>query len=154
MESFYLYIIVKYFAYVLVCAVAPKFLLVDWDPPMRKAAFWGVVRLVIGFVFGLLSLLFITIIAATVVKVTPSELITYLILLMMPVRWIEWSMLISLIYGNENIQFTRGYSGLFLGANKKERSWITIGVLVSSGLDAVVYANMPDVSITSFKFFC
>jgi hypothetical protein len=119
------YPVVKYLAYAGWCGLLAK----TYNPERmlwRTAWGLGVVRLLIGLVLGA----FLTFWGLHLAF--GSNYVLYWVAVMVPVRWLEWSVTAGII--------SKSFSpaGLLVGQNGKLRAWQAGGILVSFATDVLM----------------
>jgi len=131
------YIAVKYAAYVTLCRSIPHFVEVQWGEKSANGFGYGLLRLFIGFVFGYV-LVYIVAISAQNFGTAALDTFVMGYLILIPLRWLEWSLLLSIVQRK-----------LVFGQTAGQRKWLTLGVLVSCVLDLGLVLVADNV-----KFFC
>ena len=123
------YIALKYLAYAAWCFVGLS-LLSDISPvSLSRALGFGLLRLLLGFIFGLFIYLVGSIVYSALTDAPAGDLLTYFAVYV-PVRWIEWSILGTLI-----IPSGRKRSVFWTGLNSRDCLWRLGGVLISCVAD-------------------
>jgi hypothetical protein len=124
--SLIIYIIIKYFAYWLLCLVAPRFLKLSWNNLVKEALIWGLLRLFIGFMAGfMIVFLYATLAVSSVFGG---------LLILLPVRWFEWRILAILMQKHSSLSLMT----ILVGKTSRERVWVALGVAVSCSLDLLL----------------
>ena len=127
-----LYFVVKYAAYVAWCLFGLDKFRPDSEDQQSRAFLYGFLRLLIGFVFGVLVFVVLIVLApGSGTRAMGSYLAYFAIYL--PVRWVEWTIMAILIIPGSN-PFLRWLSGL----NRPDRLWRLGGIGISFLADVPV----------------
>lgn len=118
--------------------------------PLKKwllAIVYGVLRLLMGVIFGLLIWQLSTMVALAIHAAPGRDFITYL-LVYVPVRWVEWTIMAVLILPGHVY-----FSEWIVGAGRTDRLWRLGGIAISCLADIPLIA-MADWSLPIGRFFC
>ena len=96
---------------------------------LSRALGFGLLRLLLGFMFGLFIYLVGSIVYSALIDAPATSLLTYLAVYV-PVRWLEWSILGLLISPS-----ARKFGVFWTGLNSRDRLWRLGGVLISCVAD-------------------
>jgi hypothetical protein len=113
--------------------------------PARALGF-GVLRLFMGFFFGILIYFLSSALITHISAGLPENTITYLAVYV-PVRWIEWSIMAALFR-----RMPSGSSFLF-GENSRDRSWRFGGIVISCLADIPLIVSLGGI-IPTGRFLC
>jgi hypothetical protein len=142
-----LYFVVKLIAYCVWCYVGLRM----FQPQARllpaKSIGFGVLRLFMGFFFGILIYFLSSALITHIGAGLPENTITYLAVYV-PVRWIEWSIMAAILYRGA----TRPYPW-FLGEKSRDRYWRLGGILISCLADIPLIAALGGI-IPTGRFLC
>ena len=123
------YIALKYLAYAAWCFVGLSLLSAISPVSVARALGFGLLRLLLGLMFGLFIYLVGSIVYSALIDAPATGLLTYLAVYV-PVRWVEWSILGLLIAPS-----ARTFSAFWTGSNYRDRLWRLGGVLISCVAD-------------------
>ena len=123
------YIALKYLAYAAWCFVGLSLLSAISPVSLARALGFGLLRLLLGLMFGLFIYLVGSIVYSALIDAPATGLLTYLAVYV-PVRWVEWSILGLLIAPS-----ARTFSAFWTGSNYRDRLWRLGGVLISCVAD-------------------
>ncbi|SRR6266487_293361 len=123
------YIALKYLAYAAWCFVGLSLLSAISSVRLSRALGFGLLRLLLGFMFGLIIYLVGSIVYSALIDAPATGLLTYLAVYV-PVRWVEWSILGILIAPS-----ARTFGAFWTGSNDRDRLWRLGGVLISCVAD-------------------
>jgi hypothetical protein len=142
-----LYFVVKLIAYCVWCYVGLRL----FQPaakllPLRALGF-GIFRLFMGFLFGILIYLLSSGLITHIGAGLPQNTITYLAVYV-PVRWIEWSIMSALL-----VRGATSRSPWILGSNSRDRYWRFGGILISCLADIPLIISLGGV-IPTGRFMC
>src|SRR5215470_15574279 len=142
-----LYFVVKLIAYCIWCYVGLRL----FQPTTRllpvKAIGFGVLRLFMGFFFGILIYFLSSALITHIGAGLPENTITYLAVYV-PIRWIEWSIMSALLA--RNIPST---SPWILGWSPRDRYWRLGGIVISCLADIPLIYSLGGV-IPTGRFMC
>jgi hypothetical protein len=122
------YIALKYLAYAAWCFVGLSLLSVS-PVGLSRALGFGLLRLLLGFMFGLFIYLVGSIVYSALIDAPATGLLTYLAVYV-PVRWVEWS-IIEILVAPSAFKF----GGFWTGLNSRDRLWRLGGVFISCVAD-------------------
>jgi len=111
-----LYVLAKLIAYTVWCAVGIQLLWAserEENGELMAATGYGLLRLLMGVFFGIVIWLLGTMVAGSLWKTSQRDIITYL-LVYVPVRWVEWTILAWVIARNspERIGYGWRFGGI------------------------------------------
>lgn len=116
---------IKFLAYSFWCYVALR----NFRPPMNdlytRSLLFGFLRLVMGLFFGLAIWMVGAFVLSRIGSGIPQNIIAYL-LIYVPVRWIEWSIMAGLIVP-DSFSFVQWISG----TSPRDRNWRLVGIAIS-----------------------
>ena len=123
------YIALKYLAYAGWCFVGLSLLSAVSPVSLLRPMGFGLLRLLLGFVFGLFIYLVGSIVYSALIDAPGTGLLTYLAVYV-AVRWVEWSILGILIAPS-----ARTFGTFWTGSNDRDRLWRLGGVIISCVAD-------------------
>ncbi len=142
-----LYFVVKLIAYCIWCYVGLRL----FQPAARllplRALGFGILRLFMGFFFGILIYLLSSALITHIRAGLPENTITYLAVYV-PTRWIEWSIMSALL--SHSLGST---SPWILGWNPRDRFWRFGGIAISCLADIPLIISLGGV-IPTGRFMC
>jgi hypothetical protein len=142
-----LYLVIKLLAYCIWCFVGLRMFQSDARFLPAKAIGFGVIRFFMGFFFGI-AIYFLGSLSLTVLgSGLQQNIVTYL-LVYVPVRWIEWSIM-SLMLAS-SVPHT---SSWLLGWNFHDRRWRAGGIFISCLADIPLIASLGGLLPTG-RFLC
>ena len=142
-----LYFVVKLIAYCVWCYVGLRLFQPEAKLLPAKAVGFGILRLFMGFLFGIVIYLFSGFALSILGSGLPQNIIAYLGVYI-PVRWIEWSIMAAILYRGA----TRPYPWFF-GEKSQDRYWRLGGILISCLADVPLIASLGGV-IPTGRFMC
>src|SRR5262245_28520133 len=86
----------KLIAYCAWCYVCVRLLRQEVTHKLGRGVFYGTIRILLGFFFGILIYFLSSAVITSLPAGLPENVITYL-LVYVPVRWVEWSIMATLI---------------------------------------------------------
>lgn len=141
----FLYIGGKLAAYSLWCFFGLSKLRGDRDASAVRALMLGFVRLLLGLFFGVVIWLASSMVLSKLGYGLPQNFLTYL-LVYVPVRWFEWSIMAVVLVPGSISQF-------FLGSAKPDRLWRLGGIAISCLADIPLIISLGGV-IPTGRFLC
>jgi len=142
-----LYFVIKLLAYCIWCFVGLRL----FKPAARflplQAIGFGVLRLFMGFLFGILIYFLSSALITHLGAGLPENAITY-VLVYVPVRWIEWSIMSAILYGAPKPTGT-----WFLAWSPRDRYWRLGGIAISCLADIPLIYALGGV-IPTGRFMC
>ena len=142
-----LYLVIKLLAYCIWCFVGLRLFQPNTKFLPAKALGFGVLRLFMGFFFGI-AIYFLGSFSLTVLgSGLQQNVITY-VLVYVPARWIEWSIMSAIIAAS-----VPHASSWFLGWNHRDRYWRLGGILISCLADVPLIASLGGLLPTG-RFLC
>ena len=141
----FLYIGGKLAAYSLWCFFGLSKLRGDRDASAARALMLGFVRLLLGLFFGVVIWFASSVVLSKLGYGLPQNVLTYL-LVYVPVRWFEWSIMAVVLVPGSMSQF-------FLGATKPDRLWRLGGIVISCIADIPLIISLGGV-IPTGRFLC
>jgi hypothetical protein len=142
-----LYPAIKLLAYSCWCYLGLR----NFRPPMndayRRALLYGFFRLLMGFFFGVGIWLISTFVLSHIGDGLPQNILTY-VLVYVPVRWIEWSIMAALIVPG-SFPFVHWMSG----TSPRDRNWRLGGIVISCLADIPLIVSLGGV-IPTGRFLC
>ena len=141
----FLYIGGKLAAYSLWCFFGLSKLRGDRDASAVRALMLGFVRLLLGLFFGVVIWLASSMVLSKLDYGLPQNVLTYL-LVYVPVRWFEWSIMAVVLVPGSISQF-------FLGSAKPDRLWRLGGIAISCLADIPLIISLGGV-IPTGRFLC
>jgi len=142
-----LYFVVKLIAYCVWCYVGLRLFQSEAKLLPAKAVGFGILRLFMGFFFGILIYLLSSMLITHIGAGLPENAITYLAVYV-PVRWIEWSIMAAILYRGT----TRPYPW-FLGEKSRDRCWRVGGIGISCLADIPLVISLGGI-IPTGRFMC
>jgi len=142
-----LYFVIKLLAYCLWCFIGLR-----WFQPaakllLAKAFGFGVLRLLMGFFFGILIYFLSSALITHIGAGLPENTITY-VAVYVPVRWIEWGIMSAILYRD-----SKANSPWFFGRNARDRYWRVGGIVISCLADIPLIYSLGGV-IPTGRFMC
>ena len=142
-----LYLVLKLLAYCIWCFVGLRLFQPAAKLLLPKAIGFGFLRLLMGFFFGI-AIYFLGSLSLTVLgSGLQQNVITY-VLVYVPVRWIEWSIMSAILTGGVTHS-----SFWLLGWNPRDRYWRIGGILISCLADIPLIASLGGLLPTG-RFLC
>ncbi len=142
-----LYPLVKLLAYSFWCYLGLR----NFRPPMNgvysRSAMYGFFRLLMGFFFGVVIWMMSTVVLSHIGYGLPQNILTY-VLVYVPVRWVEWSIMAVLIVP-DSFPLVRWISG----TSPRDRNWRLGGIIISCLADIPLIASLGGV-IPTGRFLC
>jgi hypothetical protein len=142
-----LYPAIKLLAYSFWCYLGLR----NFRPSMNGAyscsLFYGFLRLLMGLFFAVAIWLIGTIVLSHIGYGLPQNILTY-VLVYVPVRWIEWSVMAALIVP-DSFPLVRWISG----TSPRDRNWRLGGIVISCLADIPLIASLGGV-IPTGRFLC
>jgi hypothetical protein len=142
-----LYFVIKLLAYCIWCFIGLRLLQHAARLLLARAIGFGVLRLFMGFFFGILIYFLSSALITHIGAGLPENTITY-VLVYVPVRWIEWSIMSAILYGDSKATGT-----WFLGWNARDRYWRLGGIAISCIADIPLIYSLGGV-IPTGRFMC
>jgi len=142
-----LYLVVKLIAYCIWCYVGLRLFQSEAKLLPARALGFGVLRLFMGFFFGVVIYLFSGFALSILGSGLPQNIVAYLAVYV-PIRWIEWSIMTAILYRGT----TRPYRWFF-GEKSRDRYWRFGGILISCLADIPLIASLGGV-IPTGRFMC
>jgi len=139
-----LYLVVKYFAYSGWMFFGLQKLRNDPSPLLRSLLL-GLLRLCLGFFFGVLIYLLSSGLMSLFGYGLGQNVIVYL-LVYVPVRWIEWGIMSMFLISPEG-------AGFLVGESKPDRLWRLGGIVISCLADIPLIISLGGV-IPTGRFLC
>lgn len=138
--GFFIYMGVKFAAYVGWCTLGLK-LHGQTTRIALKGLLWGIVRLMMGMVFGLVAIFFL---ANVVFQASHNSVATYASVYV-PVRWIEWSLMaIFFDHGHRTLKSFLG------GSSRASVGWKVGGIVISCLADIPMMLSIGGLPIGRF----
>jgi len=141
-----LYFVVKLIAYCAWCYVGLRLFKPTATLLPAKAIGFGILRLFMGFFFGILIYFLSSALITHIGAGLPENTITYLSVYV-PVRWIEWSIMSVLLRNGQSD------SSFIFGEANRDRYWRVGGILVSCLADIPLIASLGGI-IPTGRFMC
>lgn len=142
-----LYPAIKLLAYSFWCYLGLR----NFRPPMNdvysRSLLYGFLRLLMGLFFGVVIWLISSIVLSHIGYGLPQNILTY-VLVYVPVRWIEWSIMATLIVP-DSFSLLRWISG----TSPRDRNWRLGGIVISCLADIPLIASLGGV-IPTGRFLC
>lgn len=142
-----LYFVAKLVTYCIWCYVGLRL----FQPATRlmpaKALGFGILRLFMGFFFGILIYFVSSALITHIGAGLPENTITYLAVYV-PIRWIEWSIMSALLARN-----TPSTSPWILGWGPRDRYWRLGGIVISCLADIPLIYSLGGI-IPTGRFMC
>ncbi len=145
--GFIAYIALKYLAYSAWCFVGALLLAVRAQASVSRALRVGLLRLLLGVVFGLIIYLLGSIVYSALIDAPVKDVLTYLAVYV-PVRWVEWS-IIAMVIAPSNL----GFGVFWTGLNSRDRLWRLGGVLISCVADVPMIIELGGI-LPVGRFLC
>jgi hypothetical protein len=142
-----LYLVVKLIAYCVWCYVGLRLFKPAAGLLPAKALGFGILRLFMGFFFGILIYFLSSALITHIGAGLPQNTITYLAVYV-PVRWIEWSIMSALL-----VRGATSTSPWILGSNRRDRRWRFGGIVISCLADIPLIISLGGV-IPTGRFMC
>jgi hypothetical protein len=139
-----LYLVVKYLAYSLWMFFGLQKLRNDPSPLLRSLLL-GLLRLCLGFFFGVLIYLLSSGLMSLFGYGLGQNVIVYL-LVYVPVRWIEWGIMSMFLISPDG-------AGFLVGESKPDRLWRLGGIVISCLADIPLIISLGGV-IPTGRFLC
>ncbi|HJZ63457.1 MAG TPA: hypothetical protein VKD70_04000 [Candidatus Acidoferrum sp.] len=142
-----LYFVIKLLAYCTWCFIGLR-----WFQPaarllLAKAVGFGVLRLFMGFFFGILIYFISSALVTQIAAGLPRNTITYFAVYV-PVRWIEWGIMSAILNHD-----SRTNSPWFFGWSVRDRYWRLGGIVISCLADIPLIYSLGGV-IPTGRFMC
>ena len=112
-----------------------------------RSVMYGFFRLLMGFFFGVAIWMISTVVLSHIGYGLPQNILTY-VLVYVPVRWIEWSIMAALIVP-DSFPLPRWISG----TSPRDRNWRLGGIVISCLADIPLIASLGGV-IPTGRFLC
>src|SRR5882762_5689626 len=141
-----LYFVVKLIAYCAWCFVGLRLFQPNARLLPARALGFGVLRLFMGFFFGILVYFLSSALITHIGAGLPENTITYLAVYV-PVRWIEWSIMAALFCRMQS------RSSFIFGENSRDRSWRFGGIVISCLADIPLIVSLGGI-IPTGRFLC
>ena len=119
----------------------------DQQPRLTRSVAYGFLRLLLGLFFGVLIFVVSMSLISAIGSGLPQNVITYL-LVYVPVRWIEWS-IISILIVPDSFSF----SNWAIGSGTKNRLWRFGGIVISCLADIPLIVSLGGV-VPVGRFLC
>lgn len=123
----------------------------NFRPPMNdvysRSLLYGFLRLLMGLFFGVVIWLISSIVLSHIGYGLPQNILTYA-LVYVPVRWIEWSIMATVILP-DSFSLLRWISG----TSPRDRNWRLGGIVISCLADIPLIASLGGV-IPTGRFLC
>ena len=129
----------KFLAYSAWCYFGLRIFQAQVSRPFGRAIGYGVVRLLLGFFFGILIYFLSSAVITAVAPGLPENLIAYLAVYV-PVRWIEWTIMAFLI-----LPGPQSGSQWIAGIGRTDRLWRLGGIAISCVADIPLIASLGGV---------
>src|ERR1041384_7613736 len=142
-----LYFGVKFVAYALWCWFGLRILQPSRASPVVMAIGLGALRSVMGLGFGLGIWLIGSLVYSALSHLPAPSILTYL-LVYVPVRWLEWSIMLMIICSP-----CRSIAGFFLGRAKGDRLWRAGGIVLSCLSDIPMIISLGGI-LPVGRFMC
>ena len=141
----FLYIGGKLTAYSLWCFFGLAKVRGDRDASAARALMLGFARLLLGLFFGAVIWFGSSVVLSKLGYGLPQNVLTYL-LVYVPVRWFEWSIMAVILVPGSISQF-------FLGSARPDRLWRLGGIVISCLADIPLIISLGGV-IPTGRFLC
>jgi hypothetical protein len=112
-----------------------------------RSLLYGFLRLLMGLFFAVVIWLISSIVLSHIGYGLPQNILTY-VLVYVPVRWIEWSIMATLIVP-DSFSLLRWISG----TSPRDRNWRLGGIVISCLADIPLIASLGGV-IPTGRFLC
>jgi len=142
-----LYFGLKFLAYTGWCYFGLYKFRADPQPRLARSVAYGFLRLLLGLFFGVLIFVASMSLISAIGSGLPQNVITYL-LVYMPVRWIEWS-IISMLIVPDSFSFLQWA----VGSDSKDRMWRLGGIAISCLADIPLMVSLGGV-VPVGRFLC
>jgi uncharacterized BrkB/YihY/UPF0761 family membrane protein len=142
-----LYPTVKLLAYGFWCYLGLRTFRSSMNDVYRRSLLYGFFRLFMGLFFGVAIWMISSVVLSHIGYGLPQNVLTYL-LVYVPVRWIEWSIMAVLIVP-DSFPLLRWISGTSPG----DRNWRLGGIVISCLADIPLIASLGGV-IPTGRFLC
>lgn len=142
----FLYIGGKLIAYCAWCYLGLRRFRASLGDLYTRSFFFGFLRLIMGLFFGVVIWLASSWMLSAVGYGLPQNILTYL-LVYVPVRWIEWSIMAALIVPELS------FSSWLFGSSPADRYWRLSGIVISCLADIPIIADLGGV-IPTGRFLC
>ncbi len=142
-----LYLVIKLVAYCFWCYIGLRLFRPEQNKFLSGALRFGIIRLILGFFFGV-SILYLGLFwNHTFGSGLPQNVLTYL-LAYVPVRWIEWTIMAALL--SPGLLRTPHW---FIGNTSRDQLWRFGGIVISCVADIpfIIMFNGP---IPTGRFLC
>jgi hypothetical protein len=137
----------KFLAYSAWCYFGLRALRPQNSRTLGRAIIYGLIRLSLGFFFGILIYLLSSALITSLPAGLPGNVITYLAVYV-PVRWVEWTIMAVLILPSP-VQF----SEWIVGTGRTDRLWRAGGIAISCLADVPLIVSLGGV-IPVGRFLC
>jgi len=142
-----LYPAIKLLAYSFWCYLGLRIFRLSINGVYSRSLLYGFFRLLMGLFFGVAIWMISTVVLSHIGYGLPQNILTYL-LVYVPVRWIEWSIMAVLIVP-DSFPLLRWISGTSPG----DRNWRLGGIVISCLADIPLIASLGGV-IPTGRFLC
>jgi hypothetical protein len=143
----FLYPAIKLLAYSFWCYLRLRNFQSSMNGGYGRSLLYGFLRLFMGLFFGVAIWMISTVVLSHVGYGLPQNILTYL-LVYVPVRWIEWSIMAVLIVP-DSFPLLRW----ILGTSTDDRNWRLGGIVISCLADIPLIASLGGV-IPTGRFLC
>jgi len=137
----------KFIAYCAWCYVCVRLFRQESTDKLCRGVFYGTIRLLLGFFFGILIYFLSSAVITSLPAGLPENVITYL-LVYVPVRWVEWSIMAMLI-----LPGAMSLSQRIAGIGRSDRLWRLGGIAISCIADIPLIVSLGGV-IPVGRFLC
>jgi hypothetical protein len=137
----------KFLAYSAWCYFGLRAFRPQNSPTLGRALIYGVIRLSLGFFFGIVIYLLSSALITSLAPGLPENVITYLCVYV-PVRWIEWTIMAILI-----LPGPLSASQRIAGKGRMDRLWRLGGIAISCVADIPLIVSLGGV-IPVGRFLC
>ncbi len=137
----------KFFAYSAWCYFGLRALRAQNSRTLGRAIIYGIIRLSLGFFFGILIYFVSSALVTSLAPGLPENVIAYLTVYV-PVRWIEWTIMAILI-----LPGPISPSHWIVGNGRTDRLWRLGGIAISCLADIPLIASLGGV-IPVGRFLC
>jgi len=142
-----LYFVIKLLAYCIWCFIGLRLFQPGAKLMPARAIGWGLLRLFMGFFFGILIYFVSSALITHIGAGLPENAITYLAVYV-PVRWIEWSIMSAILNRD-----SKANSPWFFGWNGRDRYWRLGGIAISCLADIPLIYSLGGI-IPTGRFMC
>ena len=142
-----LYFGVKFVAYALWCLFGLRLFQPSRGSPVAMAIGLGALRSFMGLGFGIGIWLIGSLVYSALSQLPAPSILTYM-LVYVPVRWLEWSIMLVIICSP-----CRSAAGFFLGLAKGDRLWRVGGVVLSCLSDIPMIISLGGI-LPVGRFMC